>query len=66
MSGQNPRKCRQCDRMVYFLTAENGKIIPCDMVAPVYRNNEDGTCTRVRDHFVSHFSTCPKAPGRKQ
>jgi hypothetical protein len=53
----------RCKKTVLFAIDEEGKRIPLDSSAPVYRVSfaEDGTtlrATRDRNCMVSHFSTC--------
>lgn len=50
--------CEGCARPIVFGRSENGKPVPLDTIAPVYRFR-DGRWSRARDAFVSHFVTCP-------
>jgi hypothetical protein len=55
-----------CNKAVYFMTDEKGKIQILDATAPVFHfNGEDALgarCYRLQGAYVSHFSTC-KSPG---
>lgn len=56
------RSCRACGAPLFFAKGPNGKLIPLDMKAPVYRLSPlTETCERATDCHVSHFCTCPKA-----
>lgn len=59
------RPCRGCGAPITIATQPDGKLIPLDRRAPVYRLEPDltGSIVAVRDAgaFVSHFCTCPKA-----
>jgi hypothetical protein len=52
--------------MLRFVRGENGKLIPLDIVAPVFEVTKDLAGAEVAkrtaaNFYVSHFSTCPKA-----
>ena len=60
------RKCKGCGKSLMFVPGENGKIVPLDMVAPVYEVTKDLTGNEVAKRvggsiMVSHFATCSKA-----
>lgn len=59
------RPCKKCKVPLVLVMGPNGKTIPLDERAPVYRIVTDLTgapvCERVPDAFVTHFSTCPEA-----
>lgn len=65
MSEPNRRPCKACGCPIAVATQADGKKIPLDLRAPVYRLDADLTgevvATRDTGAFVSHFSTCPKA-----
>lgn len=54
--------CRLCGKPIVWATSPDGKRLPLDPRAPVYRVGADlaGTLTgtRDRDALVSHFATC--------
>jgi hypothetical protein len=55
-----------CGKEIQWGVTPDGKRIPLDPSAPVYRivsRAEDGSLTIERDQesMVSHFKTCPKA-----
>ena len=53
------RQCRACGKKLAFAVGPNGKTIPLDMVAPVYRLDGD-VAVRAEGHYVTHFATCTK------
>lgn len=59
------RECRGCGRPLIFAPTDDGKIVPLDPSPPVYELVTDlagkQTAVRVKDTFVSHFATCPRA-----
>lgn len=63
-------KCRSCGKKIAFGKLGNGKLIPLDLVAPVYLLMPDGQAMKHQStsleigavgFFVSHFATCPFA-----
>ena len=55
-------KCKGCGRKMLWGKTVEGKSIPLDASAPVYRLDKvKGTVERSQEFFVSHFSTCPRA-----
>ena len=58
------RRCRGCNKTLLFAKTSEGKIIPLDLSAPVYKLETDmtGVMVAVRvDAYVTHFASCPKA-----
>lgn len=59
------RACLKCGAPLAFVVGPNGKKIPLDQRAQVYRIITDLTgapvCEQVPDAFVTHFASCPKA-----
>lgn len=59
------RACKACGCPLMFLAGPNGKTIPLDMRAVVYRVGKDLTGEPVAEPdsnaHVSHFASCPKA-----
>lgn len=60
------RPCKSCGRELTFARSTDGKVIPLDMVAPVYELelDPDGVqmvALRTTSAHVSHFATCPHA-----
>lgn len=58
------QRCKTCNRKLVWARTAEGKLIPLDVVAPVYTLIEvNGRREAVRTtlHFVSHFATCPDA-----
>lgn len=64
--------CKGCGKPIVFVADEDGKTIPIDPRPPVYYatvwaadvSDIRGTpvqVRRVKEAFVSHFATCPKA-----
>ena len=57
--------CKGCNRIIMWGKTADGKNIPLDPKAPVYRVLEQDTdgalIERTSTHLVSHFSTCPQA-----
>lgn len=62
-----PRACRACGCPIEFVPGPNGRLLPLDLRAEVYRiQNVDGVRRAVplkgeEDVFVTHFRSCPKA-----
>lgn len=59
----NGTHCKSCAKKIVFISVD-GKVIPVDAVAPVYRLVDDVSnlgWKRDRWAFVSHFATCPQA-----
>ena len=70
-------RCRSCGRKITFGRLANGKLIPLDLVSPVYFLTANGDAVRtnaaapaplglpgestVVGAYVSHFTTCPNA-----
>jgi hypothetical protein len=61
-------KCRGCGAEIIWAYTEAGKRIPLDNKAEkrfVLDDNPgqyvDGVGVRLRDTYISHFATCPKA-----
>lgn len=60
------RPCKSCGRELTFARSTDGKVIPLDMVAPVYeleldRDTGQMLAIRTTSAHVSHFATCPDA-----
>jgi hypothetical protein len=60
------RPCKSCGRELTFARTPDGKVIPLDMVAPVYEleiDPDSGQAVAIRApaSHVSHFATCPHA-----
>ena len=60
--------CKGCGNKIIWGLTSSGKKIPLDTSAPVYllaadpkETKEPIPVRRIRQFFVSHFSTCPKA-----
>jgi len=56
--------CKGCGKQVLWAETVNGKKIPIDMAAPVYRIGFKGALTvaeKIESAGVSHFTTCKKA-----
>lgn len=61
MSVSTPRKCR-CGKGIVFAKTPEGKTLPLDINAPVYKLKTDLTGDQVAirlQAYVSHFATCP-------
>ena len=65
-------KCSSCGAAVIWTVTEAGKRMPVDATpagkVTVLVKNPDGSDTpvsRMRDHFVSHFATCPNAQSHR-
>jgi hypothetical protein len=58
-------RCKTCGKTMAFAKTPEGKTIPLDVVAPVYRLSSGPggqlRAERAGDCFVSHFATCPQA-----
>ncbi len=52
------RACRACGKELLFAEGPNGKAIPLDLSAPVYRVLDNGTCVREAGCYVTHFASC--------
>lgn len=62
----NSRPCKACGRKLAFGRTPEGKLIPLDLVSPVYQVlhdfGSDGIeVERLPAAYVSHFATCPEA-----
>lgn len=59
------RPCKACKTPLTFVLGPNGKLIPLDDRAPVYRITQDmlgnPVAEKVDGAYVSHFSSCPAA-----
>lgn len=60
------RACKGCGKKLMFIKGEGGKIVPLDLVAPVFEVTKDMAGHEVAkrtasNFYVSHFATCPKA-----
>ena len=58
MSEQRP--CKACGCPLMFVKTPDGKTMPLDVRAHVYKV-ENGVAVRIQERYVSHFFTCPKA-----
>lgn len=56
----NRRACKACNAPLIFAPTPEGKSVPLDGRAPIY-HLAVGVATRAREHYVSHFATCPDA-----
>jgi hypothetical protein len=54
-------RCKTCGKKITFGRLGNGKLIPLDLVAPVYALLDGELATRAESYYVSHFATCPQA-----
>lgn len=54
-------RCKKCNMEIIFATNQNGKLIPLDAKAHVYKLVNAERCERVENHHVTHFATCPWA-----
>lgn len=61
MTWAEARACRACGKELLFAEGPNGKAIPLDLSAPVYRVLPNGTCARETGCYVTHFASCPEA-----
>jgi hypothetical protein len=62
----NKGRCKGCGKDVLWSKTKEGKNVPLDPKAPVYRVAEDlfgGEVALLErtGSYVSHFATCPKA-----
>jgi hypothetical protein len=59
------RACKGCGCPLIFVTGPNGKIIPLDERAQVYRLGKDlmgePVAEVVAGAYVTHYASCPKA-----
>lgn len=65
--------CRSCGAKIIWSVTEAGKRMPVDAepagkVTVLVRNPEDPATpfSKVREHFVSHFATCPNAQSHRK
>jgi len=58
------RNCRGCGMPLIFIQGPEGRTVPLDTQAPVYKVERDLTGVEVAvrvEAFVSHFASYPKA-----
>ena len=64
-----PKKCNYCETLIAFVRTVEGKIVPVDIEAPVYRvSTINASAKRIHNKgdvraYVNHWKTCA---GREQ